>query len=115
MLILIFASGLANAYFKMHKGSPESEGRRNWLYMLLAKTIILIFLTPVTDMIAFSWVASADQTKLSESQLYFVKTLKFVLVILAFSIGYYSRIYREDITLNFSTSPKVKTNGAPKT
>jgi hypothetical protein len=66
MLTLIVVSGLANVYFRMHEGSPESEGRRNWLWMLLAKTIILVFLTPVTDLIAFSWVASAEQTSLTE-------------------------------------------------
>jgi hypothetical protein len=66
MLILIFASGLANAYFRMYEGSPESEGRRNWLWMVFAKCVILVFLTPVTDLIAFSWVATSEQTTLTE-------------------------------------------------
>ena len=114
MLLVILLSGLANAYFRMHEGSPECEGRKNWLYILAAKTVMLVFLTPVTDMIALSWVGSPDQTTLTEAELYFVRSLKFVLVIASFTLGYYSRIYREDVTLNFSTK-KIKTNGGPAT
>lgn len=66
MLTLIVVSGLAVAYFRMHEGSPKNEGRTNWLWMVFAKCVILIFLTPVTDLIAFSWVATSEQTSLTE-------------------------------------------------
>ena len=60
--------------------------------------MILVFLTPITDLIAISWSGPADQTTLSDTQLYVVRSFKFVLVLIAFALGSYSKIYREDIT-----------------
>ncbi len=52
---------------------------------------------------------------MSASQLYTVKSFKFVFTLTAFAIGLYQRIYREDITENFSKSLKQKTNGDGET
>lgn len=48
---------------------------------------------------------------MTASQLYTVKSFKFVFTLTAFALGIYERIYREDITENFSKSLKQKVNG----
>jgi hypothetical protein len=44
-----------------------------------------------------------------------VKSFKFVFTLTAFALGIYERIYREDITENFSKSLKQKANGDSET
>lgn len=60
MLVLIFVSGIGITYLRLQEGSAEKEGRRFWLGLTLAKFVLLVFLSPITDMIAFSWSASAN-------------------------------------------------------
>lgn len=115
MLLLIFVTGIAMTYFRLKEGSIENYGRKNWLGLNTAKIVLLLLMTPITDMIAFSWSASADQTQLTASQLYTVKSFKFVFTLTAFALGIYERIYREDITENFSKSLKQKVNGDGET
>ena len=105
MLILILLSGAAMAYFRLHSSSPKHMGRQRWLWLMAAKVVLLIFLTPVLDMIVISWSGKVGQDKLTEPEIYFVRSVKFVLCLAAFALGLYSRIFREDVTLNFSVMP----------
>ena len=72
-----------------------------------------MFLTPVTDFIAISWSGPTGQTTLDDTQLYVVRSFKFVLVLIAFTLGIYARIYREDVTNQFSRicKPAAKSEG----
>lgn len=72
---------------------------------MAGKVLMLIFLTPVLDMIVISWTGKVGQNNLTEPEIYFVRSVKFVLCLAAFALGLYSRIFREDVTLNFSVMP----------
>lgn len=69
---------------------------------MASKLLILLFLTPILDLIVISWAGTVGQSTLSEPEIYFVRSVKFVLCLAAFALGMYSRIFREDVTLNFS-------------
>lgn len=58
MLTLILLSGIGNTYFKLRNASAAHYGRQRWLWLVLSKLIILIFLTPITDLIVISWVGT---------------------------------------------------------
>ena len=60
MLLIIFVTGIAVTYFRLKEGSIENYGRKHWLGLTTAKAVLLLFMTPITDMIAFSWSATAD-------------------------------------------------------
>ena len=97
-LLAILVTGIINIAVKIKHSSSANLGRNRWLWIHAAKFIILVFLTPVTDLIAISWSGPTGQTTLDNTQLYVVRTFKFVLVLIAFTLGIYARIYREDIT-----------------
>ena len=97
MIMLILITGTINVAVKIKHSSSANLGRRRWLWTMLAKAVILIFLTPVTDLIVRT-LSGSSQATLSSTQLYVVRSFKFVLVLIAFTLGIYARIYREDIT-----------------
>ena len=75
---------------------------------------MFVFITPVTDLIVMKWAGSINQKTLSSEQLYFARSVKFVLVTAIFALGLYSRIYREDITQNFAKRVTVAQDEANK-
>ena len=109
MLLCVLFSGVAVAFFRLHHSSTAAKGRQRWLMFVIAKFLLFEFLTPVTDMIVISWVGTIGQTKLTETELYVVRSIKFVFVIASFILGVYSRIYRRDVTKNFSKSAEIGT------
>jgi hypothetical protein len=102
MLILVLISGITNIIVKLKDSSAANLGRKRWLWIQFAKFVILVFLTPISDLIALSWSGGSGQTQLNNTQLYAVRSIKFVLILAAFLLGSYARIFREDITNNFS-------------
>ena len=76
---------------------------------MILKFVFLIFLTPVTDLIVMKTYRAADMKSLTGQQIYFIKSVKFLLVLISFTLGIYSRIYREDITKNFTLRQGAKT------
>lgn len=97
-LLAVLISGIINIAVKIKHFSSANLDRNRWLWIHAAKFVILVFLTPVTDLIAISWSGPAGQTTLDDTQLYVVRSFKFILVLTAFTLGLYARIYREDIT-----------------
>jgi hypothetical protein len=112
-LLAILVTGFINIVVKIKHSSSANLGRKQWLWIHAAKFIILVFLTPVTDFIAIRWSGPTGQTTLDDTQLYVVRSLKFVLVLIAFTLGLYARIYREDVTNQFSSicRPAAKKEG----
>ena len=109
MLLSVLFSGVAVAYFRLHHSSTAAKGRQHWLILIIAKFLLFVFLTPITDMIVISWVGTIGQTKLTVTELYFVRSIKFAFVIALFILGVYSRIYRRDVTKNFSKDAEIST------
>ena len=60
MLLVIFVTGITVTFFRLKEGSIENYGRKHWLGLTIAKAVLLLLMTPITDMIAFSWSATAD-------------------------------------------------------
>ena len=112
-LLAILVSGIINVVVKIKHSSSANLGRNRWLLIHAIKFLILVFLTPLTDYIAMSWSGPAGQSTLDDTQLYVVRSFKFVLVLAAFTMGIYARIYREDITNQFSRicKPAPKSEG----
>ena len=112
-LLAVLVTGFINIVVKIKHSSSANLGRKQWLWIHAAKFLILVFLTPVTDLIAIRWSGPTGQTILDDTQLYVVRSLKFVLVLIAFTLGLYARIYREDITNQFSIicRPAAKKEG----
>ena len=103
-LILILLSGAVTAFVHTQTGKGKF-GRQRYGWIVFSKVMIWLLLTPLTDVIALAWVGEKHQTQLSDNELYFVRGLKAVLLMVAFSLGSYSRIYRENITEGFSKMP----------
>ncbi len=102
MLTFMLLSGIAVAYFRLSEASGKTSAKKQWILMLAIKTLLFIFLTPITEMIVLSWVGTVGQSVLSENEVYFVRTVKFIIVTIAFVLALYMRIYREDLTTNFT-------------
>ena len=102
MLTIVFITGILSAFLRLHSVQSGSFGRKKWLLFMILKFVFLIFLTPVTDLIVMKWSRASDMKSLTGQQIYFIKSIKFLLVLISFTLGIYSRIYREDITKNFT-------------
>ena len=102
MLTLVLLSGIVSMVFRLKQSSSSKYGRSRWLWMMAAKFLILIFLSPVSELIALKTTGASGQTELNNRQIYTVRSFKFALVVLAFLLGSYSKIFREDITNDFS-------------
>ena len=48
--------------------------------------------------------------QITDRELYGVKSFKFALIVIAFLLGVYAKIFREDITDNFSREKRPKLN-----
>ena len=58
MLLCVLFSGVSVAFFRLHHGSTAAKGRKQWLLFVIAKFLLFIFITPVTDIIVISWVGT---------------------------------------------------------
>ena len=52
-LTFIFVSGLVNGAILLRR-SPKKVGRQKYMALMAVKLLLLVFLTPVTDLIALS-------------------------------------------------------------
>jgi hypothetical protein len=102
MLSLMLLSGIALTFFRLSDAHGKTQAKKRWISLLSIKVLVFIFLTPLTDLIVLSWVGIVGQSVLTDNQVYFIRILKFVLVFIPFVIGLYMRIYREDLTKNFT-------------
>ena len=80
---------------------------------IFGKMIALILYTRLLEAFMLSVVGTENQKKLNYEQEYFARTLKFVIVLVAFAMSVFARIWREDVTSNFTKleTNKQKTNG----
>lgn len=65
MLVLILLSGIKLAHCRMQEGVHGGEGKSRWLSIIGAKLVLLVFLTPVTDLIVMKWAGTIDGKTLS--------------------------------------------------
>ena len=68
----------------------------------------------MTDLIVMNWAGTIADNSISAQQLYFVRTVKFVLIMTIFTLGVYANIYRQDITMNFAKRVSVREEEANK-
>jgi len=101
-LTLMLITGLTNWVININKSSPKRLGIKRYHTFMGVKVLLFIFITPVTDVIVMAAMGKVDQVELSNAELYFVKSVKFCLILAAFAIGSYQRVYREEITKDFS-------------
>ena len=66
--------------------------------------VAMIFYTRILEALMLSWMGENDQFKLSSEQEYVARSIKFGLVVVAFALSAYARIFREEITKNFTVS-----------
>ncbi len=72
----------------------------------------MIFYTRILEALILSWTGDNGQVKLTDEQEYTARTIKFGLVVVAFILSAYARIFREEVTKNFTAyGDKEKTNG----
>lgn len=73
----------------------------------MIKIVLTLFYTRVLDVIILSWVATVDQTQLTAHQDNSARVIKFIFIVFAFATACYERIYREEMTENFTHMPKI--------
>ena len=66
---------------------------------------MFVFITPVLDLMVLSWVLKLGQTRLTAAQFYFVRSVKFVLILAMMGLTMYARVWRQDLTENFTKCP----------
>ena len=65
MLTLVFLSGASLVYFKTTEKTAGTTARAQYYAVMALKFVLWVFITPVTDLILFSWVSIEGQTRLT--------------------------------------------------
>lgn len=104
-LLLIF-SGFSNMIIMIIKTKPQKV-HKYWKYMLYAKFILTLFITPLFDLLYNAVFTSSDSTEedLRQAKLW-IHILKLIFICLIMAIAVYSRYFREVVVHNFKLTER---------